>query len=381
MSFEKSFLYWSERGLVTTFFLDLMQYLNPAILVKFISLIDFETSLHINPEAIKRFDIIIEPGFSNTGFGHPDAVFYITFHDNKKYIFILEAKQGKYLNSSTDNSSRNIEKYNSSLNGQLELNYCLSLALSNFKLGDTILVEPEWILKTPYNDDRKGKLRCLKDAKVIKNVIPCLSSEPLENYFHVILTSDNENPLKLNNTKGKLPQLFTKEIINDELKTIDIWKRMKKRHYGWVNYIKLLSFVKHYEKDYFLGSFFNKTFELNNPGKNVNTNKRPSSLLNNKPINTSSIFKNDRGICLIYVPSIAKNTFLHFSWGNSKGDKDACAIRNFLSETQNPLRKYTTTEIEKIVKQIFFVDIKLSVDKVMEWKKIIIEYNKKYLQN
>ncbi len=70
-----------------------------------------------------------------------------------RFVIILEANRGCYLNACKPVASRGILRsgYNSSLNGQLELDFALVLALGNFDENDPELIEPEWILETPYS--------------------------------------------------------------------------------------------------------------------------------------------------------------------------------------------------------------------------------------
>ena len=262
MSVNKNFYYWSERGLVTTFFLDLYQIKGFSGISEFISLIDFNNKkIKIIKDRIISIDIVIEPSFSNKGFGKPDAVFSINFSD-QKLVFILEAKIGTYLNSSKDKSSRGKEGFNSCLNGQLELNYCLAMALEKFKTGDRVLIEPDWILDTPYNRDRNGRLRRLQKSNVLKNIVSKFASEPMKNYYHVIVTNDNENPF-LTVNKDNLPELFIKKTINGELKTCNCWNLLRKSQFGWINYKKLLEYIKDNDDKLVFGSYFIDTYKIN----------------------------------------------------------------------------------------------------------------------
>jgi hypothetical protein len=78
---------------------------------------------------------------------------------------------------------------------------------------------------------------------------------------------------------------------------------------------------------------------------------------------------------------LAEKTFLHFSWGNFRGDKEACAIRDYVSGNSDPIRKYKTSEIEKIASKIYVINRRIANDKVSEWKALIAEYNRKYLND
>lgn len=164
---------WGERGLVTTFLLDLMQCKDNNSSLEFMKSVyrDDNKDLNFQNADALSFSVLVEPDFSNKGFGHSDAVFVIKFRNGHKNIFFLDAKGNTYLKSQNNSSERDKEGYNSSINGQLELNYCLSRTLMNFGEGAEVLIAPEWMLKTGYNVERKGQLRLLKNKAVIDSVV------------------------------------------------------------------------------------------------------------------------------------------------------------------------------------------------------------------
>jgi hypothetical protein len=109
---------WGERGLVSTLLADLASCENLEIWRCF-----FEECLHggnsLPPCDVESALAVVEPDFANTGFGHPDAVFKLTFQDNSSHVFIVEAKRNRYVSSSILPAHRACEGYNSQLNGQL----------------------------------------------------------------------------------------------------------------------------------------------------------------------------------------------------------------------------------------------------------------------
>ena len=156
MSEGSDFFMWDERGLIASFFADLhqMQLQSPSSFSEFISVVELPGEIEALQHDVKKVDFIIEPDFANTGFGHPDAVISVEFTSEPRVVFIVEAKRGAYTKACSPKANRGTSGYNSSLNGQLELNYCLTLALSQFGSDDNELIEPEWILSSPYGVER-----------------------------------------------------------------------------------------------------------------------------------------------------------------------------------------------------------------------------------
>src|ERR1700693_5523645 len=133
---DSNYYMWGERGLVATFFADLHLCGNQDAFNAFLDGIQIRYP-HF-PRTTTRIVSFIEPDFANTGFGHPDAVLRVET-DEDEFVFILEAKRGCYLNACKPISSRGIPRsgYNSSLNGQLELDFALALALEGFLENDS----------------------------------------------------------------------------------------------------------------------------------------------------------------------------------------------------------------------------------------------------
>ena len=63
---------------------------------------------------------------------------------------MLEAKTGTFAQTTADPACRRKgKKFNSTLNGQIELNHRLTLALEAFHDGFP-LIEPQWVADTPF---------------------------------------------------------------------------------------------------------------------------------------------------------------------------------------------------------------------------------------
>ncbi len=138
-------------------------------------------------------------------------------------MIILEAKRGCYLNACKPVASRGIldSGYNSSLKGQLELDFALALALENFDENDSELIEPEWILETACSAERgQGGRRRLKNPHVLRSIVRETCGLPLENYFFVSLTSDRANPYLDEDNARLLPELFHTAYIRWHAPTV-----------------------------------------------------------------------------------------------------------------------------------------------------------------
>jgi hypothetical protein len=236
---------WGERGLVATFFADLSQHGNGTVIEFLTEIVEFNPSLKINRTDVVSIDIIIEPGFGNQGFGHPDAVIVVCFKNKPKKVFIIEAKLSTYEKACMDNTDKSKEKFNSSLNGQLELNYRLSIALSEFKANDARLIEPE-LISQKYDKDKRRKVY---KKYVLDKIVSKLSGECLRNYYYIVLINDKCNPfINISPNPNLLPQLFDEDGK-------DCWTDMQSQ-FGWVNYDKIEGFLEN-------KNLFRNTLEIN----------------------------------------------------------------------------------------------------------------------
>lgn len=302
-------LMWGERGLIATFFADLCQIDSEDVFNEFLSIVDFPKPIEAQAATPKSADYIIEPGFGNRGFGHPDAVLAAEYETAARAVFIVEAKRVAYAKACRPKTKRATRGFNSTLNGQLELDYCLALALSGFKDGDRQLIEPEWIPSSPYERGRKGTRRSLKNRAVLEAVVSKLYGPPLERYYYIVITNEEENPL------DKVDEMYLPELYKPEGSGIDLpykncWPEMRAQ-YGWLNYEKMHEFIKSNEPHMAVASFFLQSFQINRDNMRVEVaSRRPARI--------------GRGVSMIYAPRINPKTFLHFSW-----KKESCRVRDY----------------------------------------------------
>jgi len=255
-----TYLAWGERGLVGTFLLDLCQ-LPLSIVTEFLRSTEFPGAPVFASQYLTSFKSILEPDFSNTGFGHPDAILIGTF-DSDRILVIVEAKRTSLEQASQSCCNRGSEKFNSCLNGQLELNYCLTRALSKFKAEDTELVEPNWILSTPYNKERKGRLRSLKKGGVLRTIVDEIAGVKLKECYHLIVTNEPTNPFDVCES-SMLPELFEQVLDEDgDWRCENRWSNLRSQ-FGWINYDRIEKFIRDHEGELATQSFFLPSYELN----------------------------------------------------------------------------------------------------------------------
>jgi hypothetical protein len=251
---------WGERGLIATFFADLHQLDDMAEVQSFLKmagLFQEQAESHGTPEKIYS---IIEPDFGNKGFGHPDAILGIKYSD-RYIVVIVEAKRVNFEKACWTSSRRGEDKFNSKLNGQLELDYRLAMAFSKFKKGDSDLTEPEWVLATDYKDNLKGRPRSLQKPNVLKDVVSLFSGEEFDQYYYLVITTDEANPLDTVD-KTFLPQLFNPHLAGNNLTFPNCWMEFRKQ-FGWLNYDKMKQFIHRIKDRLPIESLFLPTYEMN----------------------------------------------------------------------------------------------------------------------
>lgn len=254
---------WGERGLISTFFCDLYRLNNLQVMKQFLRESQFSAPFLADEEPLEEVLFIIEPDFSNTGFGHPDAVFVVKCK-SQRAVFIVEAKRVNFKLACRHASQRGKDGFNSTLNGQLELDFCLAMALSEFRDNDKELREPEWVLSTSYNADRQGRVRSLKNPEVLKKVVSKFAGEDLnlDNYYYLVITTNQENPLDDIRHKNLFPQLFKPKLTGIHMTHSNCWAEYRKQ-FGWINYEKMETFIAGVQDQLPLGSLFLPTYKLN----------------------------------------------------------------------------------------------------------------------
>jgi hypothetical protein len=359
-----SFVMWGERGLVDTAFLDLHQSGDHNVWSSLLMACGFDVSLPWLKKPIRLISTVVEPDFSNEGFGHPDGIIRLEFELDDPIVLILEAKRLPFDRCCASPTTRGGAGYNSSLNGQLELNHCLALALSEYQGGGSILSEPAWVLHSPYAIERRGRLRSLKNRFVIEEVARPFSGLPFRSYYHLLITTDDSNPLDKPSNETSLPELY-----HPEYPFQNCWKDLRSQ-YGWISWDAIASLVQNLSTDGKLReSLFLATFESNRRNFKsasgptleeapVTEDERTFSLeetLDTVPQQAAGPGKtatgSGRGATMVYAPTINPSTFLHFSWLN-----ESCAIRDY-SKSPNIMpfedRNFRTSDVRRrITKQV-----------------------------
>jgi hypothetical protein len=204
----ENIFFYGERGIVNGLVLDIKDDLSK--LKKVLNSIEWcleQDKGWIND--IHSATYLVEPGFSK--FGQPDLVIICESKDGSKYWFFIEAKAIPYHASAISNDKGMKQKaFNSSINGQISLNYRLALALENYS-GESVLTESVDIFEqyqekiSDYNNvpRKAGKPELLR--RIINRFMIGLK---LEKTFFVAITRDPPpNPIK-NCPQDLLPLLI-----------------------------------------------------------------------------------------------------------------------------------------------------------------------------
>jgi len=350
---KSTFSMWGERGLIATFFADLNQLAEPKTINNFLQIVEFPERPVISSLSPVAIHYIIEPDFANTCFGSPDAVIALEYQDSRAVI-IIEAKRTELASACAPRSQRGQKGFNSTLNGQLELDYCLAMALSEYHEGDTELVEPEGVLSSPYKNERNGTLRRLKNRAVLEDVVSLICGIPRDQYYFLVITNDEQNPFPCV-SDDYLPELFKPESSKRIPSFTNGWSEYHMR-FGWLNYTKMREFIK-VQNRLPKGSLFLQSCSINQGNM-----KGPSH----------------SGTWLIYAPQINPHTFLHFSWTN-----ESCALRDYSrsdTEEPSPDRNYQTSDVERMIDKKIKVHNKKNVLDVSFWHQKILEANNAHVK-
>ena len=120
--------FYGERGIVNGLVLDIWEDLN--LIRSVLQTIDWcKPSEHGWIDNLTRAVFLVEPGFYQ--FGQPDLLTICDIGDGSKRWLFIEVKSTPYHASSMSNQKgMTVNGYNSSINGQLSLDYRLALALA-----------------------------------------------------------------------------------------------------------------------------------------------------------------------------------------------------------------------------------------------------------
>ena len=256
---------WGERGLVASYFQDVFACDGLTGWTTFLNTIGFPMKGRVLEDAWG----VVEPDFGNKGFGHPDFIAMLQFDSEpKRSALILEAKVGGYLSNSGMDRAR--KGFNSSINGQLELNHRLSLAFESYKAGGEQLVEPEWVLGCrEYDVPVPDRPRYVKNRLVLERLVEKMGGLSLEQYHHVIVTGDDTDPTQ------KIPLERRPKILLSE--TVDDWDSFSNRLH-WTNWSTLFQHSVNFQAGAFRANYeFMRCADRRQPMRGLIPANRPFS--------------------------------------------------------------------------------------------------------
>jgi len=212
----------------------------------------------------------------------------------------------------------------------LKLDYVLGVALSNYRDGHNELIEPEWILSTPYSQERRGTVRCLKNPAVLRDVVAHFAGLSLENYFYVVVTNDDSDPFSacqkefLPEALSSEPRFYELLAANETAVRLDqLWQPRKQ------------SCVTSKTRAIFLVSHFSwrarpsiaETWDVRTLRSSLRLNLRlPVNIQNRVFDRWPNRSASTRGVSLILLQSYQVGLFFTFSWRG-----ESCAIRDYSS--------------------------------------------------
>lgn len=345
---------WGEYGLLSAFLMDLFSENSKKGYNRLLEKIELADNSSFNFN-VKKVWCVIRPDLGRKGFGKPDAIVRLEDSIGNRIVLIFIARKNEYKKNDNHPLKRCLSGFNYSINGQLELNYCLTLALEQFsKKKDQKLVEPDWVLKTSYNEERVGKQRYVKNPEVINNIIRPITGNSVKqsSYYHIIVTNDKKNPFQDSN--NYFPSLFQWQGKTE----VNVWEESK-GNFGWINYNKLNKISRKFKN-----SFYTRNYDFS---KDYLDTLEDHELISN------------RGESIIYAPELQSklgNNLFHFSWR----DSDA-ALRDYsdLKEIPNPVYYKTADVRRKIIKEkIITFDNHKGYQEIQYWHDLIDTLKKEW---
>lgn len=239
---------YSERGL--------MSYLMFVCLPKsrrlsdFLKLLKFPgnvpeqfSAVAANPEQVTLFS---ELNFGNEGFGCPDGAIYI--HDPQPTMLFIETKLNEsYVESCNITDEK---KYNSTIQGQLELRWRLTHLYFNEPIQDNYVMETESLKKFYYKRDtfyhadsrqdpnKNGSWRRLEITEGVEYFLDKLKNCKNRIYFCAITNKDTSNPFD----KGEGLQNKNEEVLLPKCYNMN-WEDSKFQ-FCWMSADELIKFTE-----------------------------------------------------------------------------------------------------------------------------------------
>jgi hypothetical protein len=166
-------------------------------------------------EQIKNATYFVEPGFAQ--FGQPDLLIICEVENGPKHFLIIEAKAVPYKASAMScKAGMTARGFNSSVNGQLSLNYRLALALEESD-RESILQESEELFQAyqkKLSDLNNGPRKLIKPLTIKGIVKPHLQGAKLDQFHFVAMTNDPDDN-QMNEIDNDLKPLLLGGAGND----------------------------------------------------------------------------------------------------------------------------------------------------------------------
>jgi len=190
-------IWHGERGIVNGLAIDIARR-KPDSLRSFLRLVEWvggQVLTWINDVEDARF--LIEPSFGSVGFGIPDLIMICRLNDGSRRYVFLEAKIVPYQFSARPNSQGMRDRgYNSSINGQLSLDFRFALAVQDFG-GGPRLTEKEEVFRfyaESLHENSRLPRRLHKTQTIREMVVPLLQGLRMREAYFVAMTADDASP-------------------------------------------------------------------------------------------------------------------------------------------------------------------------------------------
>jgi hypothetical protein len=355
--------WWGERGLVATLFHDLGVGGKCDRWADFISAIHF-TNTNRSWGSLKAAHVVVEPSFGSQGFGRPDAVAILDFEPQERFVIFFEAKRGAYAEAAVLPDRRR-KGFNSCLNGQLELNHRLCIALEHWTTN-TLLEEGEWIRECDYGNHPDGlsKQRKVRHQDVVERLLKPLSGLTRTNYLHVILTLDSKSPFEDPSLERYVPEIFVPDA------KLNQWPTESGR-FGWISWARIVELSRQWSKEN--SSLFLSTWAFHG----IRGPEDDPAILNDSiEMNTKwTAGRPAQGVSLIFAPKLNSRTHLHFSW-----KRDNCALRDFspsATDAPQPDRHFRTHEVLPLIEEEFSTTVERpKYSETDAWHKRVMDVNR-----
>lgn len=193
----RSIIWHGERGIVNGLAIDVSKR-KPDSLRSFLRMIEWVGGQVLTwIDDVEDAHFLIEPSLGSVGFGIPDLIMICRLNDGSRRYVFLEAKVVPYQFSARPNSQGMRDRgYNSSINGQLSLDFRFALAVQDFGGGPRLTEEDEvfrFYAESLHESSRLPR-RLHKTQTIREIVVPLLQGLRIGEAYFVAMTADDASP-------------------------------------------------------------------------------------------------------------------------------------------------------------------------------------------